>query len=285
MGFYVQSQVGVRAPRRDGRIHNRVTRPADPRVRTVGIQNYGYRYYDPVTGRWLRKDPYEEWGGPNLYTFVWNDPAMLYDVLGLMTEEELERLIAALEKVGEIHQEIQEKQKVWDQQEEERRKRQDQARIEDEARCRKVRGESKLSVGEERKKATESRRRQRKYWDEFEQEMGGQRPKPVVVDPPRVPPTRPGRPPRAPSVIDDIGKRLKTPDIPLKPGLGEIGTISEKLDDAGAVALRAVCIMWKMREHDCFEKYGAFDDRCERITKRRAEECRKANRMAEKLDD
>ena len=32
-----------------------------------GVIEYGYRYYDPVTGRWLSRDPIGEEGGANLY--------------------------------------------------------------------------------------------------------------------------------------------------------------------------------------------------------------------------
>src|SRR6266511_5723635 len=35
---------------------------------------YGFRYYNPSTGRWLSRDPIEEQGGINLYGFVFNDP-------------------------------------------------------------------------------------------------------------------------------------------------------------------------------------------------------------------
>jgi RHS repeat-associated protein len=38
-----------------------------------GMFYYGYRYYDPPTGRWLNRDPIEESGGLNLYGFVGND--------------------------------------------------------------------------------------------------------------------------------------------------------------------------------------------------------------------
>ena len=31
---------------------------------------YGYRYYDPVTGRWPSRDPIEDNGGVNLYGMV-----------------------------------------------------------------------------------------------------------------------------------------------------------------------------------------------------------------------
>jgi RHS repeat-associated protein len=40
---------------------------------------YGYRFYNPSTGRWLNRDPIEEKGGLNLYAFVHNDPTSKYD--------------------------------------------------------------------------------------------------------------------------------------------------------------------------------------------------------------
>lgn len=49
----------------------------------TGLYYYGYRYYDPVTGRWPSRDPIEEEGGPNLYAFVLNNSVNLVDVLGL----------------------------------------------------------------------------------------------------------------------------------------------------------------------------------------------------------
>jgi RHS repeat-associated protein len=49
----------------------------------VGVTDYTYRYYDPVTGRWPSRDPIEEQGGVNMYCFVGNDGLANYDVLGL----------------------------------------------------------------------------------------------------------------------------------------------------------------------------------------------------------
>ncbi len=52
-----------------------------------GFVYYGYRYYNPSTGRWLSRDPLGEMGGAkaslNLYDFVGNDPIGYFDVLGL----------------------------------------------------------------------------------------------------------------------------------------------------------------------------------------------------------
>jgi RHS repeat-associated protein len=47
-----------------------------------GFLYYGYRYYNPSTGRWLSRDPIEEDGGPDLYDFVGNDPLQRVDVDG-----------------------------------------------------------------------------------------------------------------------------------------------------------------------------------------------------------
>jgi RHS repeat-associated protein len=43
---------------------------------------YGYRYYDPETGRWPSRDPIQERGGANLYGFVGNDGVDRVDLLG-----------------------------------------------------------------------------------------------------------------------------------------------------------------------------------------------------------
>lgn len=49
----------------------------------TGLYYYGYRYYDPVTGRWPSRDPIEEYGGVNLYGFVINEPVSWVDLIGL----------------------------------------------------------------------------------------------------------------------------------------------------------------------------------------------------------
>jgi len=49
---------------------------------SASLVYYGYRYYDPVTGRWPSRDPIEEEGGVNLYGFVGNDGVNKWDRLG-----------------------------------------------------------------------------------------------------------------------------------------------------------------------------------------------------------
>ena len=61
-------------PRR--KIDPTTTKPAS------GVFFYGYRYYDPVTGRWLSRDPIQERGGLNLYGFVFNRPTGAIDTDG-----------------------------------------------------------------------------------------------------------------------------------------------------------------------------------------------------------
>ena len=46
---------------------------------------YNYRHYSPSLGRFLSRDPIEEQGGLNLYSFVRNSSAWKWDVLGLIT--------------------------------------------------------------------------------------------------------------------------------------------------------------------------------------------------------
>ncbi len=50
---------------------------------TMGVTYYGYRWYDPLTGRWPSRDPIKEEGGVNLYGFVGNSGINAWDKLGL----------------------------------------------------------------------------------------------------------------------------------------------------------------------------------------------------------
>ncbi len=49
----------------------------------TGLYYYGFRYYNPSTGRWLSRDPIGEHDVANLYVFASNAPTNKYDVLGL----------------------------------------------------------------------------------------------------------------------------------------------------------------------------------------------------------
>jgi RHS repeat-associated protein len=54
-----------------------------PQDRIGSLYYYGYRYYDPSTGRWINRDPIQEMGGVNLYDFVGNDSVNRIDLLGM----------------------------------------------------------------------------------------------------------------------------------------------------------------------------------------------------------
>jgi len=53
----------------------------------TGLVHFGARWYDPVTGRWISKDPILLAGGLNLYAFCGNDPGNYVDPLGLCEEQ------------------------------------------------------------------------------------------------------------------------------------------------------------------------------------------------------
>ena len=48
-----------------------------------GLNYYGYRFYDPLDGRWLNRDPIGTRGGLNLYAMLDNNPLSYIDLLGL----------------------------------------------------------------------------------------------------------------------------------------------------------------------------------------------------------
>jgi RHS repeat-associated protein len=68
-------------PKANDFAHRFSTKPLDA---TTGLYYYGYRFYDPNTGRWPSRDPIGERGGVNLYGFVGNDGVSAWDVLGLV---------------------------------------------------------------------------------------------------------------------------------------------------------------------------------------------------------
>jgi RHS repeat-associated protein len=49
----------------------------------TGLYYFGYRFYNPSTGRFLNRDPIKEAGCVNLYAFVFNTPPNAIDFLGL----------------------------------------------------------------------------------------------------------------------------------------------------------------------------------------------------------
>ena len=63
------------------------TKPIDVEITTAPLYYYGYRYYDPQTGRWPSRDPIGESGGINIYTYVSNRTIDRWDFLGLCDRE------------------------------------------------------------------------------------------------------------------------------------------------------------------------------------------------------
>ena len=61
------------------------TKPYDS---LTGLNYYNYRSYDPVSGRWINRDPIQEEGGLNLYAMLGNDVIYKVDFLGKKATEE-----------------------------------------------------------------------------------------------------------------------------------------------------------------------------------------------------
>jgi RHS repeat-associated protein len=61
---------------------NRYQFSTKPVEEESGLVYYGYRWYDPVTGRWPSRDPIEERGGVNIYSAVSNEMINQTDLLG-----------------------------------------------------------------------------------------------------------------------------------------------------------------------------------------------------------
>ncbi len=57
---------------------------------------YGFRFYSPGQGRFLNRDPIEEQGGLNLHATSWNDLINRFDYLGLVTLEEFNAYMDAM---------------------------------------------------------------------------------------------------------------------------------------------------------------------------------------------
>ena len=67
----------------------------------TGLLYYGYRYYNPQTGRWLNRDPIGELGGVNLYVYSRNSPIDTIDLLGLepLTDEIMGEILEDIDKI------------------------------------------------------------------------------------------------------------------------------------------------------------------------------------------
>ncbi|UDQ97751.1 RHS repeat-associated core domain-containing protein [Lentisphaerae bacterium WC36] len=56
----------------------------------TGLIYYNYRYYNPTTGKWISRDPIQEYGGYNLYCLSNGDSINAVDKLGLNNGATLE---------------------------------------------------------------------------------------------------------------------------------------------------------------------------------------------------
>jgi len=84
MGIVATYSSGKCSPERKKHLKNR---PAGTE-NASGLNYYGYRYYDPVTGRWPSRDAIWENGGVNLYGFLDNVGVNRWDFLGLDDESD-----------------------------------------------------------------------------------------------------------------------------------------------------------------------------------------------------
>ena len=62
--------------------------PHSTRKTASDVPYYGYRYYTPLLGRWVNRDPIGEDGGANLYVFVFNDTIIGVDIRDLTAPQE-----------------------------------------------------------------------------------------------------------------------------------------------------------------------------------------------------
>jgi|GEM_PF-2803530 len=74
--------------------HRFSTKPVDS---ATGFLYHGYRWFDPVTGKWPSRDPIGESVGANLYGFIGNDGLTRVDNLGLQGVPTKEEGLASLE--------------------------------------------------------------------------------------------------------------------------------------------------------------------------------------------
>jgi RHS repeat-associated protein len=71
----------------------------------TGWYYYGYRYYNPLLGRWVNRDPIEEEGGVNIYSLLANDGVNGIDVLGNLGFDSFTRILDSVcknSKEGEV---------------------------------------------------------------------------------------------------------------------------------------------------------------------------------------
>ena len=73
----------LRACMRTNDIFTATYSPGSDPLGPLGLVYYNYRHYEPMTGRWMSRDPIEEYGGRNLAVFAGNRGGDRTDYLGL----------------------------------------------------------------------------------------------------------------------------------------------------------------------------------------------------------
>ena len=67
--------------------------------RETGLISFLYRFYNPVTGCWLNRDPAEEKGGENLYCYCCNNALSSFDVQGEVSLSDLKNIMSRLANI------------------------------------------------------------------------------------------------------------------------------------------------------------------------------------------
>ena len=68
----------------------------------TGLHYNRFRYYSPDIGRYIRPDPIGQAGGLNLYAYVENDPINRDDPLGLVTGDDVFKVLAKIASLPKL---------------------------------------------------------------------------------------------------------------------------------------------------------------------------------------
>ncbi|MEM0965311.1 MAG: RHS repeat-associated core domain-containing protein [Verrucomicrobiota bacterium] len=86
----------------DGSVENDRQRANTKDEDPTGLLNEGFRYRDLQTGTFITRDPLGHVDGPNVYTYVTQNPWTFFDPLGLYDDETLEDLAKGV--IGKIQE-------------------------------------------------------------------------------------------------------------------------------------------------------------------------------------
>jgi RHS repeat-associated protein len=74
-------------------LNNRLANTKE-RDSSIGLDNHGFRYYDPSTGRYISRDPAGYIDGLNAYFYINNNPINHIDPLGLTEEGDIQKALS-----------------------------------------------------------------------------------------------------------------------------------------------------------------------------------------------